>query len=594
MRPWVAEADWTSLGRPAPMRPRQPGVADVEITDLQVLVEEVRAAAAALGVPAQHSPWLAALPENLLLAEIEPETTVGGDPRALPVAAFALEDVPAEQTRRAAAIDLAHFDHLYVVGAPRSGRSQALRTIAGSLARACSTADLHLYGIDCGNGALLPVAGLPQCGAVVQRTQTERATRLVLRLSAEVRRRQEVLADGGFADLSEQRAAVAVHDRLPHVVVLLDRWEGFASTLGEIDGGRLTEEVYVMLREGASVGIHLVLAGDRSLIAGRMGTFTDAKLVLRLSDKSDFTLAGINPRSVPDDLPPGRGFRSESGIESQVALLDADATAAGQAAALAAMAAEARTRDDAVPRGRRPFRVDVLPARLPFDQAWELRVDTDDRPLWALVGAGGDELAAQGPELRSGARSFVVAGPPRSGRSTVLLTMARSLLAAGTWLVVATPRPSPLRDLEGVAGVRAVFTGSDIPAVELAATLESASGPGVILIDDAELLRECDAADVLRSVMRSGDDRPQGLVIAGGADDICTGFSGWQIDVKKSRQGALLSPQGTTDGDLIGVRLPRSIVGGPVVPGRALLHLGDTLLRTVQVPLTVASDMTAG
>ena len=119
----------------------------------------------------------------------------------------------------------------------------------------------------------------------------------------------------------------------------------------------------------------------------------------------------------------------------------------------------------------------------------------------------------------------------------------------------------------GVAGVRAVFTGSDIPAVELAAALESARGPCVVLVDDAELLRECDAADVLRSVMRSGDDRPQGLVIAGGADDICTGFSGWQIDVKKSRQGALLSPQGTTDGDLIGVRLPRSIVGGPVVPG---------------------------
>ena len=148
-----------------------------------------------------------------------------------------------------------------------------------------------------------------------------------------------------------------------------------------------------MLREGASVGIHLVLAGDRSLVSGRMGTFTEAKLVLRLSDKTDFSLVGINPRSVPDDLPPGRGFRSESGIESQVALLDADATAAGQAAALAAIAAEARTRDDAVPRARRPFRVDVLPARLSFDQAWELRVDTDDRPLWALVGVGGDELA---------------------------------------------------------------------------------------------------------------------------------------------------------------------------------------------------------
>jgi S-DNA-T family DNA segregation ATPase FtsK/SpoIIIE len=329
-------------------------------------------------------------------------------------------------------------------------------------------------------------------------------------------------------------------------------------------------------------------------VSGRMGTFTDAKLVLRLSDKTDFSLAGINPRSVPDDLPPGRGFRSESGIESQVALLDPDATAAGQAAAIASIAEDARIRDADVARERRPFRVDVLPARLSFEQAWDLRLETADRPLWALVGGGGDELQAHGPELRSGARSFVVAGPPRSGRSTVLLTMARSLLAAGTSVVLAAPRASPLRDLQGTPGVRAVFTGSDIPAVELAGALESASGPCVVLIDDADLLRECNAADVLRSILRSGDDRPQGLVIAGGADDICAGFSGWQIDVKKSRQGTLLSPQGTTDGDLIGVRLPRSAVGGPVVPGRALLHLGDTVLHTVQVPFTVVAEATAG
>ena len=40
-----------------------------------------------------------------------------------------------------------------------------------------------MYGIDCGNGALLPVADLPHCGAVVQRTQAERASRLITRLA---------------------------------------------------------------------------------------------------------------------------------------------------------------------------------------------------------------------------------------------------------------------------------------------------------------------------------------------------------------------------------------------------------------------------
>ena len=113
-------------------------------------------------------------------------------------------------------------------------------------------------------------------------------------------------------------------------------------------------------------------------------------------------------------------------------------------------------------------------------------------------------------------------------------------------------------------------------------------------MDDAELLRDCAAADVLRRVMRSGPDRPQGLVLAGNADDICTGFSGWQVEAKKCRQGALLSPQDPTDGDLIGARLPRSAVGGAVQPGRALVHLGDSHLRTVAVPFVAAGDVRAG
>ena len=47
---------------------------------------------------------------------------------------------------------------------------------------------------------------------------------------------------------------------------------------------------------------------------------------------------------------------------------------------------------------------------------------------------------------------------------------------------------------------------------------------------------------------------------------------------------ALRMLQGLADGELIGVRLPRSLVGEPVKPGRAHLHLGDGALITVAVP----------
>ena len=62
---------------------------------------------------------------------------------------------------------------------------------------------MHLYGLDCGSGALLPAADLPHCGAVVTRTQPERAARLLARLGAELVRRQDLLAEGGFAGITE-------------------------------------------------------------------------------------------------------------------------------------------------------------------------------------------------------------------------------------------------------------------------------------------------------------------------------------------------------------------------------------------------------
>src|SRR5258707_13241717 len=101
-----------------------------------------------------------------------------------------MEDLPALQRQQATVLRLESVSHLMAAGAPRSGRSQLLRTIAGALALAHSCADVHLYGIDCGSGALLPVTELPHCGAVVNRSQTERATRLLNRLAAELSRRQ--------------------------------------------------------------------------------------------------------------------------------------------------------------------------------------------------------------------------------------------------------------------------------------------------------------------------------------------------------------------------------------------------------------------
>jgi S-DNA-T family DNA segregation ATPase FtsK/SpoIIIE len=596
--PWLVRTDWAQAGRAAPERPAQRAREVEEVTDLKVLVAAIREASGRLDIPAQHSPWLAPLPADLLLRDVA--RPAAGPAGALPPAPYGITDLPAEQAQRAAVIDLKTFGHMMAAGAPRSGRSQLLRTIAGSLAVTHGTADVHLYGIDCGNGALLPLADLPHCGAVVLRTQGERAARLIGRLGQELSRRQELLAGGGFAGIGEQRAAALASatdtasasatdtaaGALPHIVILLDRWEGFTASLGELDGGRLQDVLTRILGEGASAGMHLIMTGDRSLIAGRISSLTDDKLAFRLPDRDDFNLIGLRPRQMPDAIPPGRTFRSGSGIETQVALLAPDASGPGQAAALREIAAQASRRDERVPHARRPFRVDLLPARLSFADAWPLRGPAaPPRPLWALVGIGGDELAAYGPDLADGPPAFIVGGPAKSGRSTVLATMARSFLAAGTQVVLVTPRPSPLRALAPEPGVRHLFEGPELPGEALREVLGELTGPGVVIIDDAEVLRDCDAADELRKIVNFGGNEQRGLVFGGNAEDICAGFSGWQVEARRARRGCLLTPQQITDGDLIGTRLSRSMIGEPVRPGKALLNVGDGILITVAVPV---------
>ncbi|MEU8782575.1 hypothetical protein [Streptomyces sp. NPDC048637] len=230
-------------------------------------------------------------------------------------------------------------------------------------------------------------------------------------------------------------------------------------------------------------------------------------------------------------------------------------------------------------------RIEALPSRIGFDEAWTMRAPGTPR-LWALAGVGGDDLAAYGPDLASGtAPAFVVAGPAKSGRSTALANIARSLLAAGTRLVLAAPKPSPLRELADRDGVVACFFQDGIGHDELeeALPVTSTEEPVVIVMDDAELLGECDAGRRLQSRLEHGFDEGTALVLGGDEDKLRLSF-GWLGRVKKAHRGLLLSPQKRNAGDLIGIKTGDSISGSPITPGRGWLHLGDGRLLAVTVP----------
>ena len=71
--------------------------------------------------------------------------------------------------------------------------------------------------------------------------------------------------------------------------------------------------------------------------------------------------------------------------------------------------------------------------------------------------------------------------------------------------------------------------------------------------------------------------------LAGGVEELAATFRGFAADVRKSRSGLLLGLTNHLDGELLGMRLPRSAVApGPI--GRGLLVRGGQL-SPVHVPL---------
>jgi DNA segregation ATPase FtsK/SpoIIIE, S-DNA-T family len=580
--PLVIPVRWDKIGEPLP-RPRSSGPDDDLDTDLHALVEAINKATAMAEVPPQPSPWLEAMPALLPISELPVASRQG--PSGVPQVPYGLEDRPADQAQVTALFDIENGSHLLVAGAPRSGRSTVLRTLAASIAMHVSTADVHLYGLDCGNAALVPLANLPHTGAVATRDQIDRVDRLINMLLREATRRQSMLAQYGYGDLAEQRANSPAAERLPYLILLLDRWEGFMSSFDDIDAGRITQNMLRLLREGPGVGIRAVIAGDRSVLMGRLASAVEDKLLLRMSDKTDYSMAGLRPKDMPDKVDPGRGFRGETGIEVQVALLSDDPAGPAQVARINEVATTTTERDRNVPRQLRPARVDVLPPRISYDEALELADgERPDMLSWALAGVGGDQLGPVGVDLAADGPGFVIGGPPRSGRSTALMTMARSLLEGGCPIVLITPRQSPVRQLAGEPGVLASLTGVNLTKDDFEQAVADQEGPYVVLVDDGEMLVNSPFEGTLEAFIREGRDLGRALIVAGTTGELGAGFRGYVVEARKSKSGILIRPENRMEGDLLGVKLPTSLIGA-APPGRGLLVVRGTF-GPIQIPYT--------
>jgi S-DNA-T family DNA segregation ATPase FtsK/SpoIIIE len=513
-------------------------------TDLDRLVDACVDAWAATGRPPPRRPWPDPLPPVVTPGEVlaGPGADEGG------LVAVAVADDPDRQ-RRPAAGWYPERGPLLAVGAPGSGPSAALVAVALTLAAAEAPNRCHLYVLDHGAGALGPLSGLPHCGAMVGAGEPERQARTVRLLRAELDRRR-ALAPG----------ARAIQ---PRVVLLIDGLGGFVADHDGLDGIELLDALTRVALDGAEVGLHVAAAADRPGAArAALGGSPAQRWAFTLAEPTDAALLGV--RAVAGTggrrLPEGRGIDVGTGLEVQVATPSDGAAAAVAALATRWGAPPGRDRGGPVPIGVLPVAVTRTAVAaaigpVPAPQPHE--------PLVLAVGVL-DRTLGPAPLVLHDGGGAVVAGPPRSGRSTLLATVVLAARAVpGVEVVVLAPRRSPLAALLGDDAA----VGDAADAAALAAALDllapGGAGPGrraVLVVDDADAV---DDPDGRLAALAASPPPGVSLVVAARTDALRGAFGHWTRTVRRSRVGVLLRPDLSLDGELLGVVLPRRVATPP-------------------------------
>lgn len=512
------------------------------------------------GVRLPRRPWLPPLPDVLPVPDLPAPRGEG--------APIGLVDEPRRQAQWTLAHSPAADGHLLAWGAARSGKSTLLRTLACGLAASHSPSELWIYGLDFGSGALRPLEALPHVGGVATADDPERLAQLLRQLAGEVDVRRRALnarATGSWRDHG-----------FPAILLLVDELAAFRAAFERVDGGRYTDLLDGLVRDGRGVGLSCALVtAHRRDLSGLLAASISRRLLLR-PDRHDQealeVVASLGPAP-----PPGRAL-VDGHLEMQVAVL-ADGADGGEGAAVAALAGLLAARGQV--RTAPPVNVlppDVAAGSLPQPSA----------ALRAVLGLGGD--AAEPLEvdlLRHG--HLVVGGPRGSGRTTALATLAASAsaIAGPPRLVLLAGRRHS--ELCTMGSWEQVALGAE-RCRELASALAdelsragAARRPLMAVVDDAELLAEgpCDAA--LRGLARCGRDLPVRMVAAVEVRALRR-YSEWLTELKESRHVVLLNPDVSADAEPFGVgQLPRPLHPWP--PGRGfLLRAG----RAVPIQVAVA------
>lgn len=503
-------------------------------TDIARVVSTIREATDVAQLAPPRRPWLPDLLPHYNLIQL-----LSG-PQAGDRLVFGLADLPERQAQRPVAFEPDRSGNLLIQGASGSGKSSALRTLAVAAGVSHRDGPTWVYGLDFGAQGLSMLADLPHVGAVVRGSDDERVRRLLRWLRETVEERAVRYAAVNAGSVAHYRQ-LANRPEEPRILLLLD---GLGNFLKDYETNDMwIDALTAIAASGRPVGVHVLFGNDRSSgLPSALTATIQQRLVLRMPSSDDYDYNLVPRGMLSTDAPAGRGVWDRT--EVQVALLGGTPDLGDQAREMARLGATMASAGVASAPDVR-----TLPDRVVLDGLGS--AGSAD----VVIGMRDDTL---GPLAIEATGTFAICGPPGSGRTTALLTMARAERRSrpdAEIVLFTLDRRSPL--LGSLVWTETAL-GEDA-ARELLERLEprldrDLDRPLMLVVDRlgdwGETMVDSQLERVVRGAVRAG-----AFVVCEADVNLLGRTMGLPAAMNISRTGFVLAPDGS-EGSAFGARLP--------------------------------------
>lgn len=343
--------------------------------------------------------------------------------------------------------------NVLILGAGGSGKTTALQTLICSAALTHTPQQVQFYCLAYSSTALTTVSRIPHVGEVAGPTDPYGVRRTVAELLALVRERKRSFLECGIASMEMFRrrkfggeAGPVPDDGFGDVYLVIDNYRALAE-----ENEVLIEQVNVIINQGPSFGVHVVVTADReSELRPPVRSGFGSRIELRLAAVEDAKL--VRSRFAKDvPVKPGRGMVAvnyvrldsdpQAGLHTLVARPALGNTPDNVFECDSVVAAVSRLTSAQAPPVRR------LPARFGVEQVRELA----SRDTRQGVGAGGIAWAISELDLAPVYLNFaenshlMVTGRRECGRTTTLATIMSEIGRLYAPGASSAPPPAPGR-----------------------------------------------------------------------------------------------------------------------------------------------------